>query len=190
MNGNYQHSNRSRSSAGWSTGLTTLLATTLLASLALNARAQSSSDYKVPDGFIKAPLEGYTGVLMLQPHRASGMFVVYIENEPIETLKARLLDQVGNMFLDEKSKGSIAWNTRTLTPRLEDGNGEAAMSSYQKDDKQVQVSIYERKTGPRHFIYGYFAMRHRAERRDDGEFLNFDGKGVKAFEKLWKSFPK
>ena len=175
--------------------LTVLFAATILslASITLVGHAQNSSDYKIPDGFIKAPFDGFTGVLMLEPHRAAGMFVTYLEGkESADAMRSRLLERIGNMFIHDAGKNgtTIAWQSRSLMTRPEDGGGEAAMNLYGEGDKDLQVSIYERRVGPRPFLYGYFAMRHRTARKDDGEFLHADGKGVKAFEKLWKSFPK
>jgi hypothetical protein len=97
------------------------------------------------------------------------------------------------MFLhDEKDKtpAVLTWNTTALPSHEDDGEGKALASVYSGVTQELQIAIYERTTGPRPFLYGYFAMRHKAHKGDDGKFLDEQGQGVKAFDKLWQSFSK
>jgi hypothetical protein len=55
---------------------------------------------------------------------------------------------------------------------------------------EVQVVVYERTTGVRPFVYGYFAMRHTAGKGDSAPFIDEGCKGVKDFDKLRQSFPR
>jgi hypothetical protein len=148
--------------------------------------------FKIPDGFMKAPVTNFRGVMLLDPKRPAGMFVIYPnDNETTDALRQRILGFVGLMFIhDEKLKPetAIAWDTKTLPAHEGDGAGKAVANFYSKANEETQVAIYERSTGSQPVLYGYFAMRHKPGKGDDGKFLDEQGEGVKAFDKLWKSF--
>jgi predicted aspartyl protease len=185
---------------GMKDGFARYLGALLLIALTLinpTASAQDSSKgaavFKIPDGYMKAPLTVFRGMMMLDPKKAAGMFVTYPnDDEPTEALRARLLPFLGKMFIHDKGKSEmiLTWTTQPLTSHPNDGAGVATANVYTGASQDIQIVIYERTTGVRPFLYGYFAMRHHSGKEDDGEFLDDKGQGVKAFEKLWKSFPK
>jgi hypothetical protein len=148
--------------------------------------------FKVPDGFMQVPMSNFRGVMMLDPRKPAGMFVIYPnDNETMDALRQRILAFVGPMFIhDEKLNPAtaIAWDTKTLPSHEDDGAGKATANFYGKATEETQVAIYERATGSQPVLYGYFAMRHKPGKGDDGKFLDEQGQGVKAFDKLWKSF--
>jgi hypothetical protein len=150
--------------------------------------------FKVPDGYMQAPLSNFRGMLMLDPKKPAGMFVIYPnDNETTDALRQRILAFVGPMFIhDEKGKTetAITWDTRTLPSHEGDGAGKAVANIYNAATAETQVAIYKRAYGGQPALYGYFAMRHKSGKGDDGKFLDEQGQGVKAFDKLWKSFPK
>ncbi len=156
--------------------------------------AKGAAIFKIPDGYMQAPLSDFRGLMMLDPKKPAGMFVTYPnDNESTEALHQRLLKTIGPMFIhDEKGKAetTISWNMQPLPSHEGDGEGKAVANTYSDETQELQVAIYERTSGPRSFLYGYFAMRHKAGKSDDGKFLDEHGQGVKAFDKLWKSFPK
>jgi hypothetical protein len=174
---------------------------TLLASIAMSGlsnaqdnRNQGIPSFKVPDGYMQAQMSDFRGIMLLDPKRPAGMFVTFgNDNETSEALSQRILVFVAPMFIhDESAKAErgIAWVTRTLPPHPDDGAGKAAVNYYSSVSNDMQVAIYQRTHGSRAFLYGYFAMRHKPGQGDDGKFLDEQGKGVKAFDKLWKSFSK
>jgi len=151
--------------------------------------------FKIPDGYMQVPVTDFLGVMMLDPKKPAGMFVTYPnDNETTEALRRRVLAFVGPMFIHAKDKpkgeGNLIWTTKSLPAHPDDGEGKATMSTSSGANEEVQVTIYERTTGARPFLYGYFGMRHNPAKGDDAKFLDDQGQGVKAFDKLWKSFPK
>ena len=137
----------------------------------------------------------FRGMFLLDPKKAAGMLVTYAnDNETTEALRQRILTTIAGMFVhDSKGKSdttTVTWTAQSLPSHPGDGGGTAATNTYIGGEQEVQVVIYERTGGPRPFLYGYFAMRHKAGKGDDGKFLDDQGNGVKAFDKLWKSFPK
>ena len=149
--------------------------------------------FKVPDGYMKAPLSNFRGFMILDPKKPAGMVVTYPnDNETTEALGKRMLEFIGPMFIHEKGtpQPSFTWNTKPLSSHPGDGEGKATINTYSGATQDLQVAIYERTGGPRPFLYAYFAMRHKEGKGDDGKFLDDQGNGVKAFDKLWKSFSK
>lgn len=169
----------------------------LLAAIAASTAAQDSTKgaavFKIPDGYMPVPTTDFRGMIMLDPKKPAGMFVTYPnDNESTETLTKRLLDFIGPMFIHEKSKdkAELTWDTTSLLSHKGDGDGKAKVNVSKRANQEVQVTIYERAAGLHPFLYGYFAMRHIPRKGDDPKFLDEKGQGVKAFEKLWKSFPE
>lgn len=170
-----------------------------LAAVPAMINAQDNKDkgaavFKIPDGYMKVEMSKFRGVMMLDPKKAAGMFVTYPDdNETTEALRQRVLTFVASMFIhDDKGKAEtpLTWDTKPLPAHAGDGEGKAAANVYSGATNELQVAIYERTGGPRPFLYGYFAMRHKSGKGDDGKFLDDLGQGVKAFDKLWQSFPK
>jgi hypothetical protein len=155
--------------------------------------AKGGAVFKIPDGYMRVPFTDFRGVMMLDPKRPAGMFVTYPnDNESTDALRKRLLTFVGPMFLHDKGKPEteISWTTRSIMSHSGDGDGKATINAHGSSSEEVQVVIYERTTGPRPFLYGYFGMRHNPGKGDDAKFVDDQGQGVKAFDKLWQSFPK
>jgi len=162
-------------------------------SVVAQAPAKVGASFKVPDGYMQAPLSNFRGMMMLDPKKPAGMIVIYPnDNETTEALTRRLLDFIGPMFRQEKgtANASISWSTKPLPSHPGDGQGRATMNTYSESGQEVQVAIYERTETSGSFLYGYFAMRHKDGKGDDGKFLDDQGNGVKGFDKLWKSFSK
>ena len=175
----------------------TLMISALLAAIAASTAAQDSTKgaaiFTVPDGYMRVPTTEFRGMIMLDPKKPAGLFVTYPnDNESTEALTKRLLDFIGPMFIHEKgkAKSDVTWDTTPLLSHKADGEGKAKVNVFRGANQEVQVQIYERTTGVRPFLYGYFAMRHIPAKGDDPKFLDEKGQGVKAFEKLWKSFPE
>ncbi len=169
----------------------------LLVAIAASTASQDSTKgaavFKVPDGYMTIPSTAFRGTIMLDPKKPAGMFVTYPnDNESTEALTKRLLDFIGPMFIHEKGKDklNLTWETTSLLSHKGDGDGKAKVNVIKGPKQEVQVAIYERATGVRPFLYGYFAMRHIPEKNEDPKFLDQKGEGVKAFEKLWKSIPE
>ena len=165
----------------------------LPASIDAQNKSGREPEFKILDGYVRLQMASFRGVVMVNPERPAGMFVTYPnDNELSESLRQRILAFVAPMFIhyeEGKPTPSITWVTSVLPSHLGDTNGQAYMNVYSGSGYEMQVSIYEH-AGPHPFLYGYFAMRHHPGKSDDGKFLDGQGQGVKAFEKLWKSFPK
>ena len=164
----------------------------LPASIDAQNKNGSEPEFKIPDGYMRMQMASFRGVLMLDPEKPAGMFVTYPDdNESYESLRQRILAFVAPMFIhyeEGKATPPITWVPTTL-PSHFDTDGQAFMNVYSGSGYEMQVSIYEH-AGPHPFLYGYFAMRHHPGKSDDGKFQDGQGQGIKAFEKLWKSFPK
>jgi hypothetical protein len=169
---------------------------TVLSLFTVPLNAQDKNDvpasFKVPDGYMQVPMDEFRGVMMLAPKKAVGMFVTYPgDNETTAALRDRVLAFVAPMFIHEE-EGKVAppirWETKPLASHPGDGDGKAVAHMYVGPAEEMQVAIFERTTGPRPLLYGYFAMLHKSGKGDDGKFLDEQGQGVKAFDKLWKSF--
>jgi hypothetical protein len=162
-------------------------------SVAAQDPSNGGAVFKMPDGYMRAPLSNFKGLMTLDPKKAAGIFVTYPnDNETTEALSKRLLDFIGPMFIHDKGtpKPGITWSTSPLVSHPGDGAGKATVNIYTDPTQEVQVVIYERTTATTPLLYGYFAMRNKPGRKDDGKFLDDNGKGIKAFDKLWESIQK
>lgn len=143
--------------------------------------------FKTPDKFMRAELSGFKGTMFLNPDKPSGIFITYPnENESIEDLTKRARAWFVTFFVRDKKK-EISWQLRPVKPHSTDKA--ANVHLYESPEMNVQVIVYEREVNGLTFIYGYFAMRNsKGDGRYSGaDFLNDEGKGVKAFEKFQKS---
>jgi hypothetical protein len=146
--------------------------------------------FKIPKGYMAMDKSEIGPMLMLNPKKPAAMFVTYPKKEETtEALRLRLRALAASMFLHDKAT-DIEWAIKKIQSHPGDGDGTADIATATQGDMQVQVVIYERTTGVRPFVYGYFAMRHAGGKGDDARFIDENGKGVKEFEELWKSFPK
>src|SRR5882724_5321060 len=54
----------------------------------------------VPDGYMRVPMAGFNGTMMIDPKKAAGMFVTFPEDsEASDTLRERVLKFVAPMFI-------------------------------------------------------------------------------------------
>lgn len=156
---------------------------------------QNGVTFKTPDGYMMRGLSPtFKGVLMLNAERPSGIIVTYPnDDESIEKLKERLREYVLPMFAkaekgDETIKNA-AWQTKNIPNHKGDKGDYASMSVYENDKQIVQVALYEREWNGLTIVYGYFAMKNKDDNKNK-DLLDDSGKGVKAFDKFWKTFPK
>ncbi|HEX7722178.1 MAG TPA: hypothetical protein VF397_08465 [Pyrinomonadaceae bacterium] len=152
------------------------------------ASTQQSADkkpiiFKAPSGYMPAELSGHTGKLFLDQQRPAGMFVGYPKDgQDTAAFTDEVKNIVAGMFLHDAK--SLVWSSATLPPHkgIESESGNLMTTS---DDKmEVQLAFYSRPEG---VAYGYFAMRHKKPKGDDGKFLDSSGAGLKALDELAKS---
>lgn len=143
--------------------------------------------FKSPKGYMRAAFANVKGVLFLDAKKAAGIFVIYQnDGDTTASLRQRVLADIAEMFFHEKDVPAPPWQLKPLTPHTGDNDGDLAYSS--AGEMEVQVLTYHRAENSSLFAYGYFAMRHKSGKGDDGKFLDEQGKGVKDFDKLWQSF--
>jgi hypothetical protein len=149
---------------------------------------EGAAVFKTPKGYMRAPLSGFRGVLLIDPKKPGGMFVSYPDdNETTSSLRERIRTKVTGMFVHGDKNSELAWVSKPLPPHK--GDGKASMETSTAGDMELQFVTYERTTGVRPFLYGYFAMRHKSGKGDNARFIDEQGKGVKAFDELWQSMP-
>jgi hypothetical protein len=149
--------------------------------------AQDGAIFKIPKGYMPAKFDTFKGVLMINPKKAAGMFVVYPnEGETIASVRQRALAVIASMFFHDKDVAAPMWQLNPLPSHTGDNNGELASAS--AGEMEVRMASYERKENSYLLVYAYFAMRHKSGKSDDGKFLDDQGKGVKEFDQLWQSF--
>lgn len=152
-------------------------------------QTKGAAIFKVPKGYMATDKSEIGPMLMLNPKKPAALFVTYPkQGETMEALRLRLRALAANMFFHENASG-VNWDVKKIQPHPGDGNGTADIATAKQGDMEVQVVVYERTTGVRPFVYGYFAMRHTKSKGDDARFIDENGKGVKEFDELWKSFP-
>ena len=91
--------------------------------------AKGGALFKIPDGYMQAPLSDFRGTMMLDPKKPAGMFVTYPnDNETTEALRQRLQKTIAPMFIHAekgKAKPAISWTTQALPSHPGDGEGKA-----------------------------------------------------------------
>src|SRR2546423_5027852 len=138
-------------------------------------QTKGAAIFKVPKGYMATDKTEIGPMLMLNPKKPAAMFVTYPKpGEPTESLRLRLRALAANMFFHENTAG-ISWDVKKIQPHPGDGNGTADIATTKQGDIEVQVVIYERTTGVRPFVYGYFAMRATASKGDDARLLDENG---------------
>jgi hypothetical protein len=140
--------------------------------------------FKTPDKFLPAPMSGFKGTMFLHPDKPAGIFITYPDkDETIDSLSKRARAFFAKMFVHkEEVTNALNWQLQTLVPHL--GDKTSATHYVVSENMEMQVNVYEREVNGLTFIYGYFAMRGDKSKAD---FLNSEGKGVKAFDRFWKS---
>ena len=144
--------------------------------------------FKVPDGWMPADKTEVGPIVFLNPEKPSVMFVTYPKPDETttEAQRGRLRALAANMFFHDE-KVALDWQVKSIPSHPGDGDGKADIATAKQGDMEVQIVTYERTTGARPFIYGYIAMRSK---KSGAPFIDENGKGVKDFDKLWKSLPK
>jgi hypothetical protein len=149
--------------------------------------SQGGAIFKPPSGYMSAEFATFNGVLIIDPKKPAGMFVVYPnEGEKTEALRQRVHASIGKMFIHEKDIAASAWQIKALPSHA--GDVAAFVATYTEGETEVQIATYERMENSHLLVYGYFAMRHTSGKGENGRFLDEQGKGVKDFDKLWQSF--
>jgi hypothetical protein len=153
------------------------------------ASHKGAAVFKSPKGYMATDKTELGPILFLHPKKPAAIFVTYPKKEETtDALRLRLRALAANMFLhDEATKAN--WEIKKIQSHPGDGDGMAEMATTKHGEMEIQVVIYERTTGVRPFLYGYFAMRHAKGASDDPRFIDESGNGVKEFDELWKSLP-
>lgn len=144
-------------------------------------------EFFAPSGYMPMKFSDYKGLLMLDPDRAAGLFLVQLaDGAAAETERGVVREKIARMFASADKPAS--WKTARLAPHRSRPTevGEIATASVGETEVQVTTILWPQGTGA--VIYGYFAMRHTAKpAKDDGRFLDADGKGVDKFDELRNS---
>jgi len=132
------------------------------------------------------------GILMLNPKKPSGLFLVYPEEgESIQELTTKVKTLVGGMFFHGATLNdtvNVAW-TESPLPKHEGITNESGSIFFASDEKQeAQLALYARNYDGTEIVYGYFAGRKKGSKSDgEGRFLDSSGRGAEDFDKFWKS---
>lgn len=141
---------------------------------------------------MRAPLNGFKGMLMLNPDAPAAIVISYPnEDESPEELSKRLLAAVPDFFGSSKEKVP-EWTSRTIEVNEGDKPGSGFLHIGKVNDTQLQLALFLREWKGLTVAYGYFAMRKDTDKEGDVKkyWLKDNGTGVKPFEVFWKSFPK
>jgi hypothetical protein len=131
----------------------------------------------------------HKGVLLLDPKKPAGMFIVYPnEGQSDAELLKQFRETVAGMFLHD-SKTEIVWKSAAIAPHQGITGETGAQDITSADAMEVQLTTYTRTFGETQVVYGYFAMRNQSGKGKDadGRFLDGAGAGSGDFEKFWKS---
>ena len=151
------------------------------------AQEKGAAVFKAPEGWMPADKTDIGPIIFLNPKKPAVMFVTYPKQDETTTegQRLRLRKLAANMFFHDE-KVALDWQTKSIPSHPGDGDGKAEIATAKQGDMEVQIVTYERTTGVRPFIYGYIALRNK---QNDTPFVDETGKGVKEFDKLWKSLP-
>ncbi|HEY0100302.1 MAG TPA: hypothetical protein VGB76_15235 [Pyrinomonadaceae bacterium] len=156
----------------------------------LGDSAEGAAIFKTPKGYMQIKLEGFRGVLILDPKKPAGMFISYPDDkETTESLRRRVRTRVTEMFIHGDKTPELDWSAKPLPPHKGDGEGKASLETATSGETEIQLATYERTTGVRPFVYGYFAMRNKSGKGEKVHFIDEQGLGVKKFDELWQSMP-
>lgn len=151
------------------------------------AQEKGAAVFKAPDGWMPTDKTEVGPILFLNPKQPAVMFVTYPKPDETttEAQRRRLRTLAVGMFFHD-DKAAPDWEVKSIPSHPGDGDGKADIATAKQGDMEVQIVTYERTTGVRPFIYGYIAMRSK---KSGAPFIDENGKGVKDFDKLWKSLP-
>lgn len=163
----------------------------------IESRLQAAPDglaveFKVPDGYMRMDFpkydeRRYKGLMMVDPDRPAGMFIILLEEgQTVEGLEAAAESIIKRMFV-HSSKPEPAWDSSPLPAHEGDESGKLVMGLSQVQD--IQIAVYRRTGGRVPLVYGYFAMRDNTGKMKEpnGKFLDVSGSGAKAFDRFWRS---
>ena len=167
---------------------------TCAAGLAAAQTAEPSGNFKpvllnLPKGYVFQPFpDNRKGQVLLNAKRPAGMYIVYPKaGETPEAFNEFLKTMVSGMFLHD-SKVTVNWTESALPAHKGVDNETGTLFSSSDDKMEIQFAAYNRTVGETKVSYGYYAMRHKGEKKkDDGVFLDGSGNGVKEFEKFCQS---
>jgi len=151
------------------------------------AQEKGAAIFKAPDGWMATDKTEVGPILFLNPKQPAAIFVTYPKRDETttEAQRQRLRKLAVGMFFHD-DKAVLNWQVKSIPSHPGDGDGKADIATAKQGDMEVQIVTYERTTGVRPFIYGYIAMR---DKKSGAPFIDENGKGVKDFDKLWKSLP-
>jgi len=143
----------------------------------------------------KFPDQKKAGVIMLDPQRGAGMFIVYPgKGQSTAELVGEIKPMVAGMFLEApkgKAKAEAAWAASPLPKHEGIDNESGTMFLASDKSNEVQLAVYIRTYDETEIAYGYFAMRgKRKKSKEDGRLLDSSGGGVEDFDKFWRSIRK
>ena len=147
--------------------------------------------FKIPDGFMRAPMTGFKGILMLDAKAPAVIFITYPnEGESIDSLRKRVAEFIPSLFgAKAKDDEEFSWESKRIPENKGDIADGAEIRSIDAKDKQLQLAMYEREHKGVRLLYGYFAMKpDKPDKYGKNIWLDDKGEGVKGFDEFWKSF--
>lgn len=141
--------------------------------------------FRMPDKYMQVDFPNYKGMLLLDPERPAGMFIVYVpDGETAVGTTGKIREKVASMFSSDP-KQLAAWTITTVPAHKSKPNETAELSIATGEASDVQVLTVTLPNGRNPVVYGYFAMRHNKKPQgDDGRFLRMDGTGVVEFDEF------
>ena len=146
--------------------------------------------FKVPDKFMRAPLSGFKGLLLLNADAPAAIVISYPnEGESSDALVKRLIQEIPKIFGGENNE-LMTWSSSTIEVNPGDKAGSGVMNLAKKGNRQFQLVTFLREHNGITFVYGHFAMRNDTDKDSKVKkyWMNEQGRGVKPFESFWKSF--
>lgn len=130
------------------------------------------------------------GILMLNPQKPSGMFLVYPDKgETTQQLMDKVKSLVAGMFFHvPESKVNVTWTASALPKHKGVENESGTLFAASDEKHEAQLAFYVRNFDGTEIAYGYFSNRKKDSKSEEGgQFLDSSGGGVEDFDKFWKS---
>ena len=140
---------------------------------------------------MQAPLQGFQGLMLLNPEAPAVILITYVNaNETSDALTRRLMIEVPKVFGGDKGS-EPQWTSTPIDINEGDRAGSGTLYAGTLGDRQLQLALFNRDWRGSTVVYGYFAMRNAKDKEKDVAkyWLDAKGRGIKPFEKFWKSFP-
>jgi hypothetical protein len=154
-----------------------------------SADKKDTFEFKPPDGYMPLEFESYDGVVMLHPKKPVGIFILHVrDGQTVDDLCKQVYSSIARMFLHDSSLEQD-WVTSSLPAHEGISNETGKLSQASGNEQEIQVMVYTRTMAVGEVLYGYFAMRSKSSKGKDskGVFADGAGKGVKDFDKFWKT---